>query len=45
MLAARTGVTKSLEGGKVYGGFPAVEIKLWRKMQAALMRLVKRKEK
>ncbi|HHD74405.1 MAG TPA: UDP-3-O-(3-hydroxymyristoyl)glucosamine N-acyltransferase [Nitratifractor sp.] len=45
MLAARTGVTKSLEGGKVYGGFPAVEIKLWRKMQAALMRLVNRKEK
>jgi len=42
MLAARTGVTKSLEGGKIYGGFPAVEIKLWRKMQAALMRLVKR---
>ncbi len=41
MLAARTGVTKSLEGGKIYGGFPAVEIKLWRKMQAALMRLVK----
>ncbi len=26
MLAARSGVTKSLEGGKVYGGFPAVEI-------------------
>jgi len=43
MLAARTGVTKSLEGGKVYGGFPAVEIKTWRKMQAALMRLVKKK--
>lgn len=43
MLAARSGVTKSLKGGKVYGGFPAVEIKLWRKMQAALMRLVKRK--
>ncbi len=43
MLAARTGVTKSLEGGKIYGGFPAVEIKLWRKMQAALMRLVKKR--
>ncbi len=45
ILAARSGVTKSLEGGKVYGGFPAVEIKLWRKMQAALMRLVKKSKK
>jgi len=42
MLAARTGVTKSIEGGKIYGGFPAVEIKQWRKMQASLMRLVKK---
>ncbi len=41
MLAARSGVTKSLEGGKIYGGFPAVDIKLWRKMQAAIARLVK----
>ncbi len=41
VLAARSGVTKSLEGGVTYGGFPAVEIKLWRKMQALLMRLVK----
>ncbi|NPA28056.1 MAG: UDP-3-O-(3-hydroxymyristoyl)glucosamine N-acyltransferase [Epsilonproteobacteria bacterium] len=43
IIAARGGVTKSLEGDKTYGGFPAVEIRLWRKMQAALMRLVKRK--
>jgi len=43
MLAARSGVTKSLEGGKVYGGFPAVDIKMWRKMQAALSRLVKKR--
>jgi len=43
MLAARSGVTKSLEGGRVYGGFPAVDIKIWRKMQAALMRLVKKR--
>ena len=42
MCAARTGVTKSIEGGKVYGGFPAVEIKLWRKMQVALLRLIKK---
>jgi len=43
MLAARSGVTKSLEGGKIYGGFPAVDIKMWRKMQAAIARLVKKR--
>ena len=41
MLAARTGVTKDLKGGKVYGGFPATDVKLWRKMQVALIRLAK----
>ena len=40
-IAGKGGVTKSLEGGKTYAGFPAIEIKLWRKMQAALMRIVK----
>jgi UDP-3-O-[3-hydroxymyristoyl] glucosamine N-acyltransferase len=40
-IAGKGGVTKSLEGGKTYAGFPAVEMKLWRKMQAVLMRLVK----
>ena len=40
-IAGKGGVTKSLEGGKTYAGFPAIEIRLWRKMQAALMRLVK----
>jgi type I restriction enzyme S subunit len=34
---------KSLEGGKTYAGFPAIDIRLWRRMQAALMRLVKSK--
>jgi UDP-3-O-[3-hydroxymyristoyl] glucosamine N-acyltransferase len=42
-VAGKGGVTKSLEGGKTYAGFPAVEIKLWRKMQAALMRIVKKR--
>ncbi len=42
VIAARGGVTKSLEGGKQYGGFPAVDIRLWKKMQVALSRLVKR---
>ena len=45
MIAARGGVTKSLEGGKIYGGFPAIDIKLWRKTQVALMRLVKAKKR
>lgn len=40
-IAGKGGVTKSLEGSKVYAGFPAIEIRLWRKMQAVLMRLVK----
>jgi len=43
MLAARSGVTKSLEGGRIYGGFPAVDIKLWKKTQAVIMRLVRKK--
>ncbi len=42
-IAGKGGVTKSLEGNKMYAGFPAVEIRVWRKMQAALMRLVKKR--
>ncbi len=42
-IAGKGGVTKSLEGGKTYAGFPAIEIKAWRKMQAVLMRLVKKR--
>jgi len=45
MIASRAGVTKSLPGGKVYGGFPAIEQKLWLKMQAKLLNLVKRSHK
>ena len=44
-IAGKGGVTKSLEGGKTYAGFPAIEIRLWRRMQAVLMRLVKTKQK
>ena len=44
-IAARGGVTKSLEGGKTYAGFPAVEIGLWRKMNALLMHMVKSRKK
>lgn len=41
-LAARCAATKSLEGGKVYAGVPAMDIRLWRRQQAALMRLAKK---
>jgi len=44
-IAGKGGVTKSLEGNKMYAGFPAVEIRVWRKLQASLMRLVKGKKK
>ncbi len=42
-IAGKAGVTKSLEGGKTYAGFPAIEIRLWRKLQAVLMRLMKQR--
>jgi len=41
-FAARSGIIKSMEGGKVYGGAPAIEFRLWKRMQALLMRLAKR---
>jgi len=43
-IAARGGVTKSLEGGKTYGGFPAIDHKMWLKMQVKMLGLVKRKK-
>ena len=43
-LAGRTVATKSLEGGKTYAGFPAIDHKLWLKMQAKISGLVKRKK-
>ena len=43
-IAGKSGVTKSLKGGKTYAGFPAIEIGMWRKMQVKMMGLVKRKK-
>jgi UDP-3-O-[3-hydroxymyristoyl] glucosamine N-acyltransferase len=43
-IAARGGVTKSLEGGKTYAGFPAIDHKMWLKMQVKILGLVKRKK-
>lgn len=39
IIAARGGVSKDLEGGKVYGGFPIMEQREWLKMQAKLKRI------
>lgn len=42
-IAAKGGVTKSLEGGKTYAGFPAIDHKQWLKIQAKISGLLKRK--
>jgi len=36
VIAGKGGVTKSLKGKKIYAGFPAIEHKLWLKLQAKL---------
>ncbi len=43
-VAAKSGVTKSLPGGKVYAGYPIMEHKRWLKLNAILSRLLKRGE-
>ncbi len=43
-IAGKGGVTKSLEGGKTYAGFPAIDHKLWLRLQAKMMGLVKSKK-
>ena len=43
-IAARTGVTKSLEGGKTYAGFPAIDHRQWLRLQAKIAGLLKRKK-
>ncbi len=45
MIAARGGVTKSIEGGKTYGGFPLMQQNEWLKIQAKMARLFKKKLK
>jgi len=41
IIAGKSGVTKNLEGKKTYAGFPAIEHKLWLKIQAKISRLIK----
>ena len=43
-IAGKSGVTKSLEGGKTYAGFPAIEHRMWLKMQAKIAGLLKHKK-
>lgn len=42
-IAGKGGVTKSLKGGKTYAGFPAIEHKIWLRLQAKISSLLKRK--
>jgi len=42
-IAAMSGATKNIPPKQVYAGFPAMDIKLWKKMHATLMRMVKKK--
>ncbi len=44
-IAARGGVSKSIEGGRVYGGFPLTLQKDWLKIQAKIFKLIKKQEK
>ncbi len=43
-IAGKGGVTKSLEGGKTYAGFPAIDHKTWLRLQAKIMGLLKGKK-
>lgn len=43
-VAGKSGVTKSLKSRKTYAGFPAIEHKLWLRLQATISSLVKRKK-
>ncbi|MGW8169160.1 MAG: UDP-3-O-(3-hydroxymyristoyl)glucosamine N-acyltransferase [Sulfurovaceae bacterium] len=43
-IAGKAGVTKSLEGGKTYAGFPAVEHNVWLRSQAKLASLLKKQK-
>lgn len=43
-IAGKGGVTKSLEGGKTYAGFPAIDHKMWLRLQAKISGLLKTKK-
>jgi len=41
-IAGKSGVTKSLIGGKIYAGFPAIEHRVWLKQQVKISLLIKK---
>ena len=41
-VAGKAGITKSLEGGKTYAGFPAIEHRMWLKQQVKISYLNKK---
>ena len=43
-IGGKSGVTKSLEGGKTYAGVPAIDHRLWLRIQAKIASLVKKKK-
>jgi UDP-3-O-[3-hydroxymyristoyl] glucosamine N-acyltransferase len=43
-IAARSGVSRSLEGGRIYGGFPARPIEQWRREVGVISRLAKERQ-
>jgi len=43
-IAGKGGVTKSLQGGKTYAGFPAIEHRVWLRLQAKISGLLKGKK-
>ncbi|WP_458699330.1 UDP-3-O-(3-hydroxymyristoyl)glucosamine N-acyltransferase [Sulfurospirillum sp. 1307] len=45
MIAARGGVSKSIEGGKTYGGFPLMLQKDWLKIQLRMIKFFSKKQK
>ena len=43
-VAGKAGVTKSLQGGKTYAGFPAIDHKIWLKQQVKISLLNKKQK-
>jgi UDP-3-O-[3-hydroxymyristoyl] glucosamine N-acyltransferase len=44
-VAGKAGVTKSLEGGRTYAGFPAIDHKVWLKQQVKISQLNQKKKR
>jgi len=44
-IAGKSGVTNDIPDGSIYGGFPAIDVKLWRKQVATLNIMTKNRKK